>query len=170
MRQRRLCVRNSDDAFMIEWRSQRERREERVESAALLSLHLRRERGYAKEGWLMKDVMSPCPWQSAKTMTAGPLAVKISPSPLQGLSSALLLMRYYARSSKKEICSISGPLNTGLFITRMGSASAFLEIKRLRKQCHNCLIAREPAAGGLMTYGSSDPPSASCSEDGWKEK
>ena len=31
----------------------------------------------------MKDVMSPCPWQSAKTMTAGPLAVKISPSPLR---------------------------------------------------------------------------------------
>ena len=27
----------------------------------------------------MKDVMSPCAWQSAKTMTAGPLAVKISP-------------------------------------------------------------------------------------------
>ena len=89
-------------------------------------------------------------------------------SPLQGLSSAPLHMRYYARSSKEEICSISGPLNTGLFITRMGSA--FLEIKRPRKQCHNCLIARNPAAGGLMTYGSSDPPSASCSEDGWKEK
>ena len=121
----------------------RAERGERVESAAsLLSLHLRRER---RQGWLMKDVMSPCPWQSAKTMTAGPLAVKISPSPLQGLSSAPLRMRYYARSSKKEICSISGPLNTGLFITRMGSA--FLEIKRPRKQCHNCLIARNPAAG-----------------------
>ena len=140
-RQRRLCVRNSDDAFMIEWRSQRVKGE-RVESAALLSLHLRRER---RQGWLMKDVMSPCPWQSAKTMTAGPLAVKISPSPLQGLSSAPLRMRYYARSSKKEICSISGPLNTGLFITRI--ESAFLEIKRPRKQCHNCLIARNPAAG-----------------------
>ena len=104
---------------------------ERVESTALLSLHLRREReGMRKRGWLMKDVMSPCPWQSAKTMTAGPLAVKISPSPLQGLSSAPLRMRYYARSSKKEICSISGPLNTGLFITRI--ESAFLEIKRPR--------------------------------------
>ena len=133
---------------MIEWRSHGAERErgDRVESAAsLLSLHLRRERGYAKEGWLMKDVMSPCPWQSAKTMTAGPLAVKISPFPLQGLSSAPLRMRYYARSSKKEICSISGPLNTGLFITRMGSA--FLEIKRPRKQCHNCLITRNLTAG-----------------------
>ena len=131
---------------MIEWRSQRERREERVESAALLSLHLRRERGYAKARVANERCnvsVSLAVGQDNDSRSIGGKNIPLSFT--RALLSAPLGMRYYARSSKKEICAISGPLNTGLFITRI--ESAFLEIKRPRKQCHNCLIARNPAAG-----------------------
>ena len=61
-------------AFMMEIG---DRRAERVEAALSLIFASPLEGGVANE----RCNVSVCPWQSAKTMTSGPLAVKISPSP-----------------------------------------------------------------------------------------